>query len=511
MSFYDAARENWDKLGFDPGNGDSVVQVGVPGSASMDERDYIYVCGICDIQLHRFRDSSGTIQYVHGRTWERHDHEPQVTRVPKTVVRDADCDFCGITGRTYWVFEGEHIRHHGGNMTQDYGTKWGACQTCSPYIRSGDFEGLFDRIIRVGKAGRGLPPKLIPELRRRLMEESPASAFLATITGAKYVGPAQEPTRLAPHLLPKVQQGLIRFWSNPKLYERLGQSKTMTFRIPGIHVGVENQFAVAYPAGIVSPTRETFDRHAHHLERGIGVSNLYWISEDFTTLATMAGQDLAEVNFTPESLPSRFGLIVWARPIGEVPRPDGMAGIRAVSWTPVPEGIWINLYFQGDDADPTFGPEQRAEVGYLMCPNVGTGWPWSTTWDFNDVTNQVPELAFLRTVFATFFLIQQPGVATETPAPVDKKLARSYARAKKKLPDVKIVDLRRHARTRPETEQEAAERRKISVRFMVRGHWKNQAYGPARSLRKPIYISPFIKGPDDAPFKNDVPTVRVLR
>ncbi|MCA3265756.1 MAG: hypothetical protein ING19_06770 [Azospirillum sp.] len=40
--------------------------------------------------------------------------------------------------------------------------------------------------------------------------------------------------------------------------------------------------------------------------------------------------------------------------------------------------------------------------------------------------------------------------------------------------------------------------RKIASRFMVRGHWRNQAHGPGRSERKLVYITPHYRGPDMA-------------
>ena len=36
-------------------------------------------------------------------------------------------------------------------------------------------------------------------------------------------------------------------------------------------------------------------------------------------------------------------------------------------------------------------------------------------------------------------------------------------------------------------------------RFWVRGHWTQQPYGKGRKLRRPQYIDPYIKGPDDKP------------
>lgn len=36
------------------------------------------------------------------------------------------------------------------------------------------------------------------------------------------------------------------------------------------------------------------------------------------------------------------------------------------------------------------------------------------------------------------------------------------------------------------------------VQFLVRGHWREQAHGPSRSLRKHMWIEPFWKGPEES-------------
>lgn len=38
---------------------------------------------------------------------------------------------------------------------------------------------------------------------------------------------------------------------------------------------------------------------------------------------------------------------------------------------------------------------------------------------------------------------------------------------------------------------------KLDSRFVVRGHWRNQAYGPEHSLRRKQWIEPYWKGPED--------------
>jgi len=39
---------------------------------------------------------------------------------------------------------------------------------------------------------------------------------------------------------------------------------------------------------------------------------------------------------------------------------------------------------------------------------------------------------------------------------------------------------------------------KASYKFVVQGHWRNQAYGKGRLKRKIIFIEPFYKGPEFA-------------
>lgn len=487
------------------------VQVGgfddVVDGPDPDGSEFVHVCEKCGVQLNPFTDGFGRESYRHSREYMVHDHEPVPVEIPRSAPRNQDCDFCGSTTKIYWVFEGERARvstPSGG--VHDYGTKWSACKDCAPFVLVRHTEGLFDHIMRVSRSMANFSSDMRPQVRKAL--DDLTGKFVRSIKVENYVGPKIEPLILHPRMLPKIQQGLGKMWRHPHLHDIYEFSDSRSFSMPGAHYGDESMFSVRKTNQPRAP-KEAFEKHVNHIASGIDVSKLYWISEDFTSLATIAGQDLTELTLTSEDLPSRFGLLVWARPIGEIKRPAGMAGLRAVSWTPVPGGLWLNVYFQADDADPLYNVEYRQEFGYFQSPSLGTGIPWDETGEVTD--SMRTDNQFILTLFSTFFLMRQPGVVVESEAPVDKKLIRSLKRSGYKIPDVRVVDLRRHVRGKPESVEEAAERRKISVRFMVRGHWKNQAYGPARSLRRPIYISPFIKGPDDAPLKHEIPTVRVLR
>lgn len=65
---------------------------------------------------------------------------------------------------------------------------------------------------------------------------------------------------------------------------------------------------------------------------------------------------------------------------------------------------------------------------------------------------------------------------------------------------VKVVNLRTLAR-RPSAPSEPREGgREYAHRWVVRGHWRQQAHGPGRSLRRTTWVPPHVKGPEGAPF-----------
>lgn len=65
---------------------------------------------------------------------------------------------------------------------------------------------------------------------------------------------------------------------------------------------------------------------------------------------------------------------------------------------------------------------------------------------------------------------------------------------------VTVVTLRKHVKTQVDQVQRAESGHHLTHRFVVRGHWRNQAYGTNRALRRRTYILPYVKGPQDAPF-----------
>ncbi len=498
------------KRGWDPNAGGVNYWRSMPPD-NLDERDEIMICRVCKLGLNRFTTPDG-VDWVHSRTWERHDHEPEPVSIPRPAwhERDLICDFCGQKGLK-WKYVGERMQHVRGNLGNDYGTSWGACGECAAFVDAGDIEGLGERIRAKSFVFRNAQSYAQDEMVRQIKELH--GRFLPSIHTREYIGPPVKGSRLNPRLMPKIQDGLARYWRKPDLYDRLIKpDRGFSYSVPGIHVGWERpegmeRFVARWTDDV--PPEFVFRKHTEHLAIGAEAASLYWISSSFTTLAATAGLDLKEVSIAREELPSPHGLIIWEDPVGEIQRPHGVAEVRAMSWTLVPEGVWVNVYIQGEDADPEIVDIAafRAESGYLVCPNIGTGIPFVGLGGVDDDFRAHPG-NFLLTLIATWALMDQPGVAEQTVAQPDKKQQRAARRSGRSIPEVRVVNLRKRP-SRPHVDSEA--HRELKYRKFVPGHWKRQFYGPKRGLRKRIYISPYVARPDLPAPPPKTPTVRVLR
>lgn len=469
----------------------------------------VVTCEICDGSVNLYTMPDGAEAWVHARPWIDRDHEAAAKIVLLAEHPNRVCDFCANSTRMYWSFVGSNIEGRVAGVVQHYGEGWSACEPCGALIRRGDYNGLVARVTHIMAREHGFTQ---PERQQHLQDDLRElwGQFLPTVHTVTYIGPRIEPAKLNPRMMPKLQQGLIKFWKNPGMLDWINRSQMQgsTHSVPGVHTGNDDVFAHRYSAGETIPAG-VWNNFTDHITAGIRASSLYWISSTFTQLAVMAGKDFTTLSFTREELPAAFGFLVYEQPIGTLKRTDGDADIRAVSWTLVPGGIWLALYVQGEDGDADCDIEKmRRETGYLISLNNGTGFPFGHDLPVDLLSE---ETQFLTTIFATWFLMIQPGVTDYDTAPVDKKIARAYQREHhRELPDVQLVDLRKRHRPATTKPQDGTGR-PLEYRVLRRGHWKEQAYGPGHSLRRPIYVSPYIAGPADAPLKEKPATVNVLR
>lgn len=105
-----------------------------------------------------------------------------------------------------------------------------------------------------------------------------------------------------------------------------------------------------------------------------------------------------------------------------------------------------------------------------------------------------------RLLVAALWLIQNPSLMERETRTIILDRAGKAARARGKRSveaDVTVVDLRRSEKAKAAVVAESE--RTYRHRWIVRGHWHTQCYGPRASLRRKQYVMPYVKGPDGAP------------
>lgn len=100
---------------------------------------------------------------------------------------------------------------------------------------------------------------------------------------------------------------------------------------------------------------------------------------------------------------------------------------------------------------------------------------------------------YVEMLFSACHLMRQPVINSDD-QPVDRGARRRHQKAGLEPPQVRTVSLRRSER--PEATGESS--KEWHHRWVVRGHWRRQPY-PSLGIVRPIWIAPFVKGPEDAP------------
>jgi hypothetical protein len=314
---------------------------------------------------------------------------------------------------------------------------------------------------------------------------------------------------LQPVRLPAVRARLAQHWLTDDVSRRvlLNMPKGTQVFLPGLDVGQPDAFAVQIRGADLN--EQMVDSFRRRVGGAVEDAELYWLSEQFSELAAEAAEDLPDMTIEEHELPSSSGLLVYdALPMRNLAFGAHGITIHAVTWFTLPRrGVWVTVYVVPELSRELVGPNVsrdfvRKEIGFLMPHAPGGGAPFGAT----TAQGNIPPL--MRVLFATWFLIKQPGVAAIEEGPVDRSAKRRAERNGRTYPSVNVVNLRR--RPVPEGREAPVKGRSYGVQWIVKGHWRDQAYGAGRSLRRRIYIAPYLKGPQDAPVKAPAPTVKKL-
>lgn len=125
----------------------------------------------------------------------------------------------------------------------------------------------------------------------------------------------------------------------------------------------------------------------------------------------------------------------------------------------------------------------------------------------------------LRVLGAAWLLMSQPRLVEEGPAAeatVKTAVSGPTGTPSRRVKQRVRVSVRRlTAEHRRQASERSGSRGAATTRWWVRGHWRQQAWGKDRKLRKPVYIEPHTAGArdaEDAPTQvDDRPAVQVWR
>lgn len=469
------------------------------------------ICNICKQVLDTYQARDSEVGYVHTRSWEEYDHEAEP--VPSNDMSNAMCDFCyAIPVVASWVGSGTTmvIVDTDGGEVQNSGD-WAACAACDKLLKAKKFEDLLRRTmqaLRVHLRKAGNPPEQIEFAEYTKTHQ--LRGWFRTIRARKSLAKPRI-IQIRPSHLPRCRDQLATWWLTQgaeRLAAGLDSGDSMFF--PGVDIGYPNQFGIKLP--IID--KQSAENFARRMSSGLFVSDCYWISKEFTHRAVRGARRLTDLTVTREDLPCDHGFIVFDAPIFEMRTSEGyLMPLTALSWTLVPTGIWFTPYVRTEHtpgADPAHVERYTQLIGHYLPWASGGGAPFSQITSDGSVAHE--NIAILLSVF---MFINTERVTEITEQPLSQGQRRAYKHTDgetHRAPTVRVVDIRR--KPRGKTLVAGEPRGAIDYQMEVTGYAKMQHYGPARGLRKRIWVDSYWKGPEDAPvrFKGErTETVQVLR
>lgn len=252
-----------------------------------------------------------------------------------------------------------------------------------------------------------------------------------------------------------------------------------------------------------SGPEDAVDARPHLIAHALGNGECYVWAQSMQDLVRTISESLPEkMTFSEDLLPTPDGVFHLATPVllpmkcGEpcdLPGHPHMAIVEHIAFA-----TW-NVKIPGVD----IVGHRRGTMWALLAKRVhGPPIPYAVYfWPFGDSAFQHrmgQAQRLFRWVGAALLLMNQRIIETKK-EPVRRETLKRLQRAKVEyVPSVNIVTLRRTAKTAGTDETHDVE---WHHRWVVSGHWRQQAYGPHREQRRPIWILPHIKGPESKPLK----------
>lgn len=228
-------------------------------------------------------------------------------------------------------------------------------------------------------------------------------------------------------------------------------------------------------------------------------ATLFYVADEMCDLVTQAAAKLpAQFDLSIDDPPAAEGFTWLTKGFADTDADGKPLLVRGFSWATLPGAMRLAIYIERDAM--SFGLKRKLQI--LEFPPV---FPiGSVDLVFND--DGVVRVSVLpgddesgKTAYRwikTFWLLSRQPLAEQTEALSDRAERRRAARqGRPEPPPVRVIRLRRPAN--PTAQAGGAVN--WHHQWIVRGHWRLQPWGPGRQYRRPVWISPFVKGPEGAP------------
>lgn len=259
---------------------------------------------------------------------------------------------------------------------------------------------------------------------------------------------------------------------------------------------------------------------------------LWWVSSDMTRLAATAARTLPQ--WTPKrAVPHSSGVVVWCGDTITVTHPitESRVPVRAAYWFVYRSRLHVTAYTDTASLPRGTQPESAkglCEAGVFTIPL--TKWIPASNNTARDTYH------VLQLLGATWLLAGQDSLAEKKPIRGQGKRSKyihmgatdskGESVSTQDVNLISIVQLKTHGQSNgqpadadttsaanpsPDTtdgaggdEKDAGRGKTFHVRWVVRGHWRQQAVGPNHSEHKPVFIAPHVRGPQGAQLKTTV-------
>lgn len=229
------------------------------------------------------------------------------------------------------------------------------------------------------------------------------------------------------------------------------------------------------------------------LPTAVRAADSYFVAADFLALVEQAAQTLPSgTQLEVEDFPSHDGWITFgqSREASAIGLPQGERGqgvlvqarINGLYWCRFVENVLPHVGLTIDMAGPTtvggFVVHLGAERSDCICHEKVDDDSWETWFK------------------ALWLLLTQRTVSDDHTERIPRA-ARRRAERIGHSPHVRVIQLPRH-----QSASDGSSDVEWQHRWIVSGHWRQQPWGPERKRVRPVWIAPYVKGPEDKPLKD---------